>query len=378
MTNKTEGMEVVGERIVNAPRALVWAAWADPERLRHWWLPKGFANPFHKHETERRGIWRFFGKKPEKAEAEIIQVEVEKPSRIVLDHGSTPAFYAATATVEDRGDHSKITLHSGTGSAEMQGAAPRLACVEIEKPSRIFFDHSSAPGFRSTAVLEDFGSRTKITFHAAFRSVGEYEVVRNLAPLGMEQNFNDIEIALAQLTSLAPPRIVTLERRFHAHHELVWKFWTDPAHLAKWWGSKGSSTTYAAMDLRRGGAYHYCVVAPGGFESWGKLHYRDVVKPARLLWVNAFSDRMGGMIRHPVVPYWPLEILCLAAFEDKGADDTLITLQWWPINAFPAEVQLFNDQPENLKRGWSEAFDRLAEALRNQREGRWTPKPFQG
>ena len=38
--------ELIIERIFDAPRALVWEAWTDPEQVQRWWGPQGFTTPF--------------------------------------------------------------------------------------------------------------------------------------------------------------------------------------------------------------------------------------------------------------------------------------------------------------------------------------------
>ena len=51
------------------------------------------------------------------------------------------------------------------------------------------------------------------------------------------------------------------------------------------------------MDLRPGGTYHYGMKAPDGSPMWGKLVYREIVPPERIVFINSFSDEAGGT--HP-------------------------------------------------------------------------------
>lgn len=46
-------------RTVDAPRALVWKAWTDPEALKHWWSPKGFKNTFNKVDLRPGGMFHY-------------------------------------------------------------------------------------------------------------------------------------------------------------------------------------------------------------------------------------------------------------------------------------------------------------------------------
>lgn len=52
------------------------------------------------------------------------------------------------------------------------------------------------------------------------------------------------------------------------------------------------------MDLRPGGVYHYCMRSPDGHDMWGRFVYREIVKPERIVFINSFSDEMGGLARN--------------------------------------------------------------------------------
>ena len=52
------------------------------------------------------------------------------------------------------------------------------------------------------------------------------------------------------------------ERVFDAPRDLVWQVYTDPDHIARWWGTHGSTTEVLEMDLRPGGSWHYVSHAP--------------------------------------------------------------------------------------------------------------------
>ena len=106
--------------------------------------------------------------------------------------------------------------------------------------------------------------------------------------------------------TMAPFRI---ERLLDAPRERVWSAWTEVEHLVHWWGPKGFSVSHCTVDLRPGGMMHYCLRMPEGGEMWGRFVYREIVQPERLVWVNSFSDKDGGITRHPMAPDWPREML---------------------------------------------------------------------
>ena len=112
-------------------------------------------------------------------------------------------------------------------------------------------------------------------------------------------------------------------RSFDAPRELMWKVWTDPAHMQRWWGPKGVTVIHSRMDLRPGGIYHYGMRTPDGHEMWGRFVFREIVEPERLVFVNSFSDEKGGLTRHPASPSWPLEMLSTITFTEQAGKTTV-------------------------------------------------------
>jgi uncharacterized protein YndB with AHSA1/START domain len=82
-------------------------------------------------------------------------------------------------------------------------------------------------------------------------------------------------------------REIAISRVFDAPRELVWKAWTEPAQLARWWGKRGWSTPLASitMDVRPGGTFRLLHVNDeDGSEMAMDTVYREVVEPGRLAW----------------------------------------------------------------------------------------------
>jgi uncharacterized protein YndB with AHSA1/START domain len=85
---------------------------------------------------------------------------------------------------------------------------------------------------------------------------------------------------------LAPPDAPTIEfeRLLDASRELVWKVWTDPRHLAQWWGPDGFSITNHDMQVRAGGRWTFTMHGPDGKDYDNTITYHEVVKPERLVY----------------------------------------------------------------------------------------------
>ena len=165
-------------------------------------------------------------------------------------------------------------------------------------------------------------------------------------------------------SSVTEPRTkeFVISRSFDVPRELMFKVWTDPAHMQRWWGPKGVTVINSKMDLRPGGIYHYGMRTLDGHEMWGKFVFREIVKPERLVFVNSFSDEKGGLTRHPMSPNWPLEMLSTITFTEQGGKTT-VTVRWAPLNATAEECKTFEDGFDSMQQGWGGTLDQLSEYL---------------
>ncbi len=88
-------------------------------------------------------------------------------------------------------------------------------------------------------------------------------------------------------SDLPSPREIAIRRVYDAPRELVWKAWTEPAQLARWWGKRGWRTPpeSVTMDVRPGGRFRLMSVceADGAVMAFDTV-YREVVEPERLTW----------------------------------------------------------------------------------------------
>jgi uncharacterized protein YndB with AHSA1/START domain len=154
-----------------------------------------------------------------------------------------------------------------------------------------------------------------------------------------------------------------ISRVFDAPRDRVWRAWTEVEQLKQWWGPKGFAVTHCKLDLRPGGIMHYCLRMPGGNEMWGKFVYREIVKPERLVWVNSFSDKDGGLTVHPMNPNWPREMLSRAEFEEQGGK-TKLSIQWVPLDgSTELECKTFEEGRESMKMGWSGTMEQFTAYL---------------
>ena len=105
MSDAETDRALVTSRLIDAPPARVFEAFADPTRLARWWGPDGFTSTFEEFDFRPGGRWRFVMHAPGGANYsnESVFAAVERPSRIVIRHESAPRFDLAIALEERSG-----------------------------------------------------------------------------------------------------------------------------------------------------------------------------------------------------------------------------------------------------------------------------------
>lgn len=113
-------LELVITRIFDAPRGLVWKAWAEPDRMVQWLGPRGFTSTILKMDARAGGTYRFHLRSSEDASHWVQGVyrEILEPERLVYswawtDAEGTPTGPETLVTVifEEHDGKTKLTLH---------------------------------------------------------------------------------------------------------------------------------------------------------------------------------------------------------------------------------------------------------------------------
>ena len=82
---------------------------------------------------------------------------------------------------------------------------------------------------------------------------------------------------------------VLIVREFDAPRALVWKAYTTPELIKRWWAGQRGHVTSVECDLRVGGAWRYVMVATGGFEVAFHGEYREIEPEARLVTTEVYE-----------------------------------------------------------------------------------------
>lgn len=139
-----------------------------------------------------------------------------------------------------------------------------------------------------------------------------------------------------------PEAELVLTRTFDAPRKLVFEAWTDPKHLARWWGPRGFTTTVREMDVRPGGAWSYAMRGPDGHDYPFDGVYVDVVDPERLV----FDGTIHGTPQQRV---WT-EV----TFTALGEKTEIKVRQWYSF---------VSDATRGAKIGWNQQLDKFSEFL---------------
>jgi uncharacterized protein YndB with AHSA1/START domain len=142
-----------------------------------------------------------------------------------------------------------------------------------------------------------------------------------------------------------------------APRDLVFRAWTDPAQLMRWWGPKGFTTPVCTVDLRVGGVFHYCMRAPNGRDYWGIGLYREIVPPQRIVYTDAFADAEGNRVppsHYGMSASHPAESLVTVTFTEHQGKTTVTVRQTVPDSV---------EEREGMEQGWTEMLVRLADDL---------------
>ncbi len=300
-------------RVYDAPVKLVWEAWTDPKKAAKWWGPRGFTITTHSKDLRPGGIWHYTMHGPDGTDwpNKTLYHEVIPMKKLVYDHGGN----------DEQAPLFKVT---------------------------VTFDE--VKGKTVMAMIMDFGSpekaREMIKFikqaggNATWDRLGEY--------LGDEAGKNKFII----------------NRSFEAPIATIYKMWTDPKHLAKWFSPRGLTMECSRADVKVGGAVVFKMTDGKNMTMYGRFQYRDLVPEKRIMYVQEFLDNKGNLSRHPMLQIFPSAMMVTIDLSEEGPSQTRVTVSMEPTGAFnKEEAEAFTGQRGNMTMGWTGSFDKLEELL---------------
>jgi uncharacterized protein YndB with AHSA1/START domain len=152
-------------------------------------------------------------------------------------------------------------------------------------------------------------------------------------------------MTVATHTKPLTERELTIVRVFDAPRALVFKAWTDPRHLAQWWGPTGFTNPVCEIDAREGGALRIHMRAPDGSIYPMRGVIREIVVPERLVFTNIAVDASGNHL---------LEGLTTVVFAEEHGK-TKMTLHTRAV----AVVEMAAVYLQGMEMGWTQSIDKL-------------------
>ncbi|HEY7218335.1 MAG TPA: SRPBCC family protein [Candidatus Binatia bacterium] len=146
--------------------------------------------------------------------------------------------------------------------------------------------------------------------------------------------------------SLPSDREIVMERIFNAPRKSLFRAYTDPNLIPRWWGPAGCTTLVDRMDVRPGGAWRFVQSGPGGKRYAFRGLYRGIVPPDWLAYTFEFEGTPGQVLLETVT------------FEESEGQTKVIA------NALFDSVDYRDGMLKSgMEQGAAESYDRLAELL---------------
>jgi uncharacterized protein YndB with AHSA1/START domain len=247
----TKDEPLVVERVFDAPVALVWKALTDVDDIKHWSFDiREFA--------PRVGFeFQFYG-------------------------GDSKTQYLHRCKVTEAVPEKRLAYTWRYDGYEGDSLVSFELFAEGKK-TRLRLTHTGLETFPGIAAF------AKANFLAGWTEIVGSQLKSFVETRRSEKLVGDREIAATRV--LDAPRA------------LVWEAWTEPEHIAKWWGPNGFSTTTHSMDLRPGGVWRYVMHGPDGRDYKNRVTYLEVVKPERLVYKLGSDDDAEPVNHHVTVTF---------------------------------------------------------------------------
>ncbi|MGD1149406.1 MAG: SRPBCC domain-containing protein [Thermoanaerobaculaceae bacterium] len=144
-------------------------------------------------------------------------------------------------------------------------------------------------------------------------------------------------------------RELAFTRVFDAPRELVFEAWSDPEHLARWWGPNGFTNPVCEVDVRPGGAIRIHMRGPNGTVYPMVGVYQEVIESERLVFTSSALDKEGTPL---------FEVMTTVTFAEQGGKTTLTT-KVRVVRSTPAAAPYL----AGAKKGWTQSLERLGNHL---------------
>ncbi len=304
--------QIITTRLLVAPRDLVWRVLTAPEHFKQYWGPDGFRNTIRQMDVRVGGQILFTMHGPDGK---------DWPNRIVYRELEPPRYMK---WFHDNGGEGDVD-HKFIGEIELFDEGEGKTRIELRLNEESMANRDNLVSFGATE-----GGRQNLDRLAAY-----------VAPMVAAKNRFQIE------------------RSFPASQERLFQACTSVEDLKHWMAAPGMKVIKAEQNLKPGGTYHYGTASANGQEMWGMVTYKEITPNSRLVYLQSFSDPQGGIMRHPMAPTWPLELVTIVELIPEGPKQTKLRVSWVYAGIDDTEAQTFHAAHEGMKGGWTGTLDSL-------------------
>jgi len=302
--------QIIESRVLRAPRELVFRMFTEAEHITHWWGPRGFRTHTKLMDVRPGGLWTHTMIGPD---------GVEYPNEVRYEI--------------------------------------------VDAPGKLVYEHINDPLFRATITFtEKSAQETEVLFVMDFLDVR----LRNaVAERGAVEGLQDTLARFEEVLSTYTGEEFVLTRELNAPRELVYRSWTEPERLEKWFGPVGTKLIVKRADIREGGHFVYGMQLPDGNTMWGRWTFRDLTPLSRIVLVTSFVDENEQPIAPPMAKDFPIEMLSTTTFEERDGK-TLVTLRSRAMYASPVQQHTFAGFFQSMEQGWGGTFGQLIAYLERE------------
>lgn len=154
-----------------------------------------------------------------------------------------------------------------------------------------------------------------------------------------------------------PKLDLILERTVDVPPEFVWRAWTEPEHLVKWFTPAPWKTVSCKIDLRPGGLFHTVMQSPEGEKFPGNGCYLEIVPNRKLVWTAALLPGYRPRVEKPGEV--PFTATILLEPQEGGTRYTAIAVH-------RSEDDSKRHADRGFHQGWGKALDQLVAYARQR------------
>lgn len=164
----------------------------------------------------------------------------------------------------------------------------------------------------------------------------------------------------AETTHEIQPIIIT--RVFDAPVELFYKVWTEPEHIAKWWGPEGFETRVEEYEFQVGGRTKFIMTAPNGMEYPVTGRFLEIVENEKIVSTDEFGDEYKEMAEKMNMEIPQIDTITALFEEIDGKTKLTLTM------THPTQRDRDLHEKMHAVEGWNSSFDCLDKHLETLQE----------